>query len=245
MIQKPPDLIIFDCDGVLVDSEPLAMRTLIAAVARQGLAIDADHAYREYLGRSLATISKSLEASHGMALAAEALEAMRGELYALYRQELRPTPGIAQSLDRLDVPFCVASSSQPERIRLSLELTGLIDYFAPNIFSATMVENGKPAPDLFLHAAKTMGAVPARCLVIEDSPAGIAAAKAADMGVFGFLGGSHAEPAGLRAALEALEPDLIFDDMQTLPDLIGSGAGAFSAKADTTFAVRKRDKTKG
>ena len=97
-----------------------------------------------------------------------------------------PSPGLLDILPRLTVPFCVASSSQLERIRLSLELTGLLDWFEPNIFSATMVENGKPAPDLFLHAAAKMGADPSRCLVIEDSPAGITAARAAGMRVFGL-----------------------------------------------------------
>jgi HAD superfamily hydrolase (TIGR01509 family) len=222
MASRPIDLIIFDCDGVLVDSEPLAMRVLIAAIARQGVALDPLQAYRDYLGRSLASISESLEGSHGMPLGHEALESMRHDLYALYRQELRPNPGLPQMLAQLAMPFCVASSSQPERIRISLELTGLIPWFAPNVFSASMVEHGKPAPDLFLHAAATMGADPAGCLVVEDSPAGITAARAAGMRVFGYVGGSHIEPAGLRAAIEALAPDAVFDDMQTLPDLVGS-----------------------
>jgi HAD superfamily hydrolase (TIGR01509 family) len=217
-----PELIIFDCDGVLVDSEPLAMRALIAAVARQGLTLDPDAAYRDYLGRSLASISASLEESHGVPLGARTLEAMRSELYALFRKDLRATLGTAETLERLETPFCVASSSQPERIRLSLGLTGLLSFFEPNIFSATMVENGKPAPDLFLHAAAAMNTEPAHCLVVEDSPAGITAARAAGMRVFGYLGGSHAGPAGLRAVMEALAPDAIFDDMQVLPDLVGS-----------------------
>lgn len=217
-----PRLIIFDCDGVLVDSEPLAIRALIAAVAKQGLTIDPDAAYRDYLGRSLASISASLEESHGVPLGAHALEAMRGELYALFRNELRATPGTSEMLECLEVPFCVASSSQPERIRLSLELTGLLSHFEPNVFSATMVENGKPAPDLFLHAAAAMNTEPTHCLVVEDSPAGITAARAAGMRVFGYLGGNHAKPAGLRAVMEVLGPDAIFDDMHSLPDLVGS-----------------------
>lgn len=222
MADRSIELIIFDCDGVLVDSEPLAMRVLIAAIARQGVALDPIVAYRDYLGRSLATISTSLKDSHGMPLGREALESMRHDLYALYRQELRANPGVPQMLSRLEVPFCVASSSQPERIRISLELTGLMQWFTPNVFSATMVERGKPAPDLFLHAAAAMGARPAHCLVIEDSPAGITAARAAGMQVFGYVGGSHIGPAGLHQTIEALQPDRIFDDMQALPDLVGS-----------------------
>ena len=216
------DLIIFDCDGVLVDSEPLAMRALVAAIAAQGITVTTETAYRDFLGRSLASISTSLLDAHGAPLGPAALASMRGDLYALYRQELRPSPGLPEMLGRLKIPFCVASSSELERIRLSLELTGLLDWFEPHIFSASMVENGKPAPDLFLHAARQMGVAPANCLVIEDSPAGIAAARNAGMAVFGYTGGSHVAPAGLRAAIAALHPDAIFDDMHALPDRLSS-----------------------
>ncbi|MDB5587254.1 MAG: putative hydrolase family protein [Devosia sp.] len=216
------DLIIFDCDGVLVDSEPLAMRVLVAAIAAQGITISTETAYRDFLGRSLASISTSLLDSHGAPLGPAALASMRGDLYALYRRELRPNPGLPAILGKLKIPFCVASSSELERIRLSLELTGLLPWFESNIFSASMVENGKPAPDLFLHAARQMGVAPANCLVIEDSPAGIMAARNAGMAVFGYTGGSHVAPAGLRAAIAALRPDAIFDDMHALPDRLSS-----------------------
>ena len=216
------DLIIFDCDGVLVDSEPLAMRVLVAAIAAQGITVTTETAYRDFLGRSLASISTSLLDSHGAPLGPAALASMRGDLYALYRRELRPSPGLPEMLGHLKIPFCVASSSELERIRLSLELTDLLDWFEPNIFSASMVENGKPAPDLFLHAAAQMGVAPANCLVIEDSPAGIIAARNAGMTVFGYTGGSHVAPAGLRAAIAALHPDAIFDDMHALPDRLSS-----------------------
>ncbi|KKB84234.1 hydrolase [Devosia limi DSM 17137] len=217
-----PDLIIFDCDGVLVDSEPLAMRVLIAAIAMQGIDIDPAVAYRDYLGRSLLSISASLRDSHGMPLGPPALQSMRNDLYALYRRELRPTPNIAETLTALAIPFCVASSSQLERIQLSLELTGLRPHFGRRIFSASMVEHGKPAPDLFLYAARHMGVAPERCLVIEDSPAGIQAARAAGMAVFGYIGGSHIAPSGLRPVIQALQPNAVFDDMQALPDLVSS-----------------------
>ena len=216
------DLVIFDCDGVLVDSEPLAMRVLVAAIAAQGIAITPEAAYRDFLGRSLASISANLHDTHGAPLGPTALESMRGDLYALYRQELRPSPGLPETLARLTIPFCVASSSELERIRISLDLTGLLPWFEPNIFSASMVKNGKPAPDLFLHAARQMGVHPSRCLVIEDSPAGIAAARNAGMFVLGYTGGSHIAPGGLRGAIEALRPDAIFDDMHALPDRLSS-----------------------
>jgi HAD superfamily hydrolase (TIGR01509 family) len=217
-----PDLVIFDCDGVLVDSEPLAMRVLLETIARQGIALEPSAAYRDYLGRSLASISASLHDSHGMPLGEGALESMRRDLYALYRRELRPTPGVRAAIEQLAVPFCVASSSHVERIRLSLELTGLLPLFGDRIFSASMVEHGKPAPDLFRLAANAMAARPARCLVIEDSPAGIMAARAAGMAVFAYTGGSHIAISGIRPAIETLGPDAIFDDMNRLADLVAS-----------------------
>ena len=172
----PIKLVIFDCDGVLVDSEPLAMRVLLELIAEQGIAMTSEVAFRSYLGRSLASISESLTQSHGAHLDEVSLRSMRDRLYALYRRELKPTSWIDDILAGLELPFCVASSSQVERIRLSLELTGLSRRFGENIYSASMVANGKPAPDLFLHAAREMGVAPEHCLVIEDSPAGILAA---------------------------------------------------------------------
>jgi HAD superfamily hydrolase (TIGR01509 family) len=216
------DLIIFDCDGVLVDSEPLSIRILVAAIAAQGITIDPEAAYRDYLGRSLSSISESLTNSHGMPLGAAALESMRGDLHALYRRELKASPGVAEALDTIGVPFCVASSSPLERIRLSLELTGLAGRFGNRIFSSAMVANGKPAPDLFLHAAEALDARPDRCLVIEDSPAGIAAARTAGMMVFAYTGGGHIALGRIRPLVEALKPDAIFDDMRLLPDLVSS-----------------------
>jgi HAD superfamily hydrolase (TIGR01509 family) len=216
------DLIIFDCDGVLVDSEPLAIRVLVAAIAAQGITIAPLEAFRNYLGRSLASISASLHETHGMPLSDAALASMRSDLYALYRKELRATAGLVDALQKVRVPICVASSSHLERIRLSLDLTGLRAYFGPYIFSASMVSNGKPAPDLFLHAAGKMGATPPNCLVIEDSPAGITAARTAGMHVFAYVGGSHIPVSGLLPVIKTSGADAIFDDMQALPDLISS-----------------------
>jgi len=218
----PLGLVIFDCDGVLVDSEPLAMRVLIEAIARQGIEISAAAAFRDYLGRSLASISQSLADSHGMPLGPAALESMRTDLYALYRRELRATPGIRAAVESLRVPFCVASSSSPERVAISLDVTGLRALFGSRLYSATMVARGKPAPDLFLHAAHVLGVEPARCLVIEDSPAGILAARTAGMRVFAYMGGGHVAQAGLRAQVEQLAPDAVFDDMHRLADLVAS-----------------------
>ena len=145
---------------------------------------------------------------------------MRLDLYATYRNELQPMAGLLDILPRLGVPFCVASSSQMDRIKTSLRITGLIERFDPGIFSATLVEHGKPAPDLFLHAAREMGVAPEHCLVIEDSPAGIIAAKKAGMRVFAFTGGGHIGPSGLAEQIEALHPDASFADMNDLPALL-------------------------
>ena len=214
-----PGLILFDCDGVLVDSEPISLRVMREIANEAGAAIDAAEAQRLFLGKSLASACDLLREGHGVILDASALASLRERLYAAFRADLRPTPGVAEALDALDGPRCVASSSQPERIRLSLEIAGLYGRLAPHLFSATMVERGKPAPDLFLHAAARMGVAPADCLVIEDSPAGIEAARRAGMRVFAFTGAGHARNAPHRAAVAACGPDLVFDEMRALPEL--------------------------
>lgn len=214
------DLVIFDCDGVLVDSENLAIDALLDIVSGAGLTLSAGEAHAMFLGRSLASISEILASDHHLTLTEDALERMRERLYAAFKRELAPIDGIAKTLQALGIPFCVASSSQLERVRLSLEVTGLLDLFEGRMFSASMAAQGKPAPDLFLMAAKALGAKPSKCLVIEDSPAGVEAAQRAGMTVFGFLGGSHAQLAAHREALEQLAPALIFSDMSHLPGLI-------------------------
>lgn len=215
-------LVIFDCDGVLVDSEPLAMRILLSILERRGTVVSLDEAYSRFLGKSLATVLTVLVDDFGLKLGDADLADMRRELFAVFRAELQPMPGIAKVLDELRarVDLCVASSSVPERLRVSLGATRLGGRFAGKVFSATEVKNGKPAPDLFLHAARTCGIAPEHCLVIEDSPAGIAAAKAAGMRVFGFSGGSHAGAAGLGEKIRAAAPNAIFSHMSELPDLL-------------------------
>jgi HAD superfamily hydrolase (TIGR01509 family) len=213
-------LVIFDCDGVLVDSEPIAMRVLLEGLAEIGYAIGEEAAYERFLGRSLANMQAVLRAEFGSELPPDRLDRMRQRLFEAYRQELTPIDGVAAMLDRLAIPRCVASSSQMERLRLSLDVTGMLSRFEPHLFSATMVAHGKPAPDLFLHAAERMAVAPAACLVIEDSAAGIEAAQRAGMRVFGFVGGGHARSAAYRAKLAALAPDLVFDDISRLPALI-------------------------
>ena len=235
-MERSTHLVIFDCDGVLVDSEPLSIRILVEGLASIGYAIDEATAAERFLGHSLAAVQGMLRDELGFDLPTDRLEAMRLSLFERFRKELKPMPGIVEALDRLTIPCCVASSSLPERIRVSLEVTGLLERFAPNIFSADMVQRGKPAPDLFLHAAEAMSVEPAACLVIEDSAPGIAAAHSAGMRVFAFLGGSHARQPGYRDRLACLGPELEFDDMRRLPDLIAASA------ADTSLRGRDRSR---
>lgn len=216
MAAKTTELIIFDCDGVLVDSEPISIAVLVEALAAAGVTMSEEEAHVRFLGRSLKSMSEILHDDYGLAIDAAFLDAMRKVLYERFRAELRAVEGVAETVDALGIAHCVASSSQPERIRLSLTVTGLLSRFEPNIFSASMVARGKPAPDLFLHASAAMGVAPEYCVVVEDSPAGIAAGKAAGMRVVAFTGGSHAKTPGHRETLLRLEPDVLFDDMREL-----------------------------
>lgn len=215
-----PDLVIFDCDGVLVDSEPISISVLRDMIRSAGHEMAEDTAYERFLGRSMATICAALADDPGIVITQDQLAAMRLVLNARFRAELQPIGGIADALRVLPMARCVASSSKPERIALSLDVTGLLPLLEPHIFSATMVKLGKPAPDLFLHAARQMDVAPESCLVIEDSSAGIEAAKRAGMRVFAFTGATHARNPAHLARIAALEPDLIFDNMAALPALL-------------------------
>ena len=219
------DLLIFDCDGVLVDSETISVAVLLDTLGEAGVALTEDVAYARFLGRSMASIVEILEADYGLAITGSHLEGIRNRLYERFRRDLKATRGVCHALDLIANPRCVASSSQPDRIRLSLALAGLLDCFEPNIYSSSMVKHGKPSPDLFLHAARSMGVPPAGAIVIEDSPAGVEAAQRAGMRVFAYAGGSHVLPGKVRPALEALRPDVVFDDMVDLPALVARESG--------------------
>jgi len=215
-------LLIFDCDGVLVDSECIATDVFLAHIRLAGGRIDEVEAYERFLGRTSTAVHRMLREEYAVELAAPQLERMRIELFERLREDLQPMPGIAEVLADVDGPICVASSSSPERIHLELEVTGLLHFFAPRIYSAAMVDEGKPAPDLFLHAAASLHIPPSNCIVIEDSPPGIRAARAAGMRVLAFTGGSHGAPCNLAPDVAALSPDAVFDDMRQLPDLLGA-----------------------
>ncbi|WP_449044857.1 HAD-IA family hydrolase [Paracoccus versutus] len=207
--------LIFDCDGVLVDSEPLAAAEIEALLQGLGAPITRARIYDEFLGRSFSAIVEAAR-DQGVDLG-PALPGYAEALALRFRRELRPVPGMAEALAQLSGPRAVASSSAPERLQLSLSLTGLAPLFGPHVYSATQVARGKPEPDLFLFAARHLGIAPADCVVIEDSPAGLRAARAAGMRVIGFLGGSHAAPARLAEKLAALAPDALIDQARDLP----------------------------
>jgi HAD superfamily hydrolase (TIGR01509 family) len=221
-------LVIFDCDGVLVDSEILACGVQARAVTAYGLPLSTAEVARRFLGMSARDMRAALERELGRPLPQDHEARCAEELFALFRRELKPVDGMAAIIAALDAsghPRCVASSSTPERIALALEVAGLHGAFRPHIFSATQVPRGKPAPDLFLHAAHAMGFAPPRCVVIEDSANGIKAARSAGMGALGFLGGTHC-PHNHGEALAEAGAERICRDAGELAGALAELAGA-------------------
>jgi HAD superfamily hydrolase (TIGR01509 family) len=194
MSNRPFDLVIFDCDGVLVDSEPIINRTHAQVLTACGYPITEDELLARFCGMSDAEMLATIEHEWGRTLPSSYAERVGAMIEEGFGQSLVAIEGVAEALDALRLPVCVASSGVPEQIRRKLELTGLLVRFGEDLFSATMVARGKPAPDLFLHAAQQLATAPDRCLVIEDSPLGIEAAIAAGMTAIGFCGGSHCRP---------------------------------------------------
>jgi HAD superfamily hydrolase (TIGR01509 family) len=188
------DLVIFDCDGVLIDSEIISARMLVAELARLGLAIDLTYVERNFLGRSYPVVMEVIRREFGLDLPPDFETRYRENLLAVFQKDLKVVPHVHEVLAAMGVPFCVATSSSPRRAEMSLGLVGLSDQVAGRVYTSTMVARGKPAPDLFLYAAQQMGAAPARTLVIEDSLTGIRAGLAAGMTVWRFVGGSHLGP---------------------------------------------------
>ncbi|MCX5101362.1 HAD family phosphatase [Streptomyces sp. NBC_00439] len=208
-----PELVIFDCDGVLVDSERIAVRIEVQIGAELGWPLTADEVIEKFVGRSNKSISELVDARLPGKSAAwqERYETLHREAVD---RELVAVEGIHEALAAIALPTCVASSGSHEKMRHTLGHTGLYAHFEGRIFSATEVEHGKPAPDLFLHAARRMGVEPAACVVVEDSKYGVQAARSAGMRAFGFAG-------GLTPAHWLEGPDtVVFDDMRKLPSLL-------------------------
>lgn len=211
----PPELVIFDCDGVLVDSERIAIRVDVDVMAELGWSLTEDEIVERFVGRSQEYLYAELEAHATKPLPDGWQEAFQQRYLDAVDAELKPVEGVVDVLDVLHLPSCVASSGSHEKMRRTLGRTGLYDRFAGRIFSATEVAHGKPAPDLFLYAAERMGVAPAACAVVEDSTYGVQAARAAGMRAFGYAG-------GVTPRDRLVGPGtVVFDDMRELPRLLG------------------------
>jgi HAD superfamily hydrolase (TIGR01509 family) len=206
------ELVIFDCDGVLVDSERLAVRTEAQILASLGWPLTEAEVVDRFVGRSAEYMHAQIEQQLGRPVDWE--REFESRYRDVFERELRPVEGIVEVLQALRTPTCVASSGTHAKIRFSLRLTGLLDFFQDRIFSVQDVPRGKPEPDLFLYAAERMGIAPTMCAVVEDSPSGLEAALAAGMRVFAFAGGVVPRQ---RLRHEGV---LVFDHMRLLPGLL-------------------------
>ncbi len=219
MIDREPALVIFDCDGVLVDSEPISCRVMAEALREVGLPSSTEDCMREYMGRSWSDSLRMIERRLGEPLPEGFSEGFRARRDSALAAEVTAVDGIAEALERIEQDLCVASSGSPEKIRLTLGTTGLLARFEGRIYSAEQVERGKPHPDLFLHAAGELGYEPGECAVVEDTVVGVEAARGAGMLALGY---SALVPAELLARAGARP----FASMAELPGLLeASGRG--------------------
>lgn len=213
------DLVIFDCDGVLVDSEVISCRVHAEALTRHGYPITAEEVRARFLGRSARDANLEIERELGRALPAAYDEDRRTALLEALARSVEAIPHAHEAVAAIGLRMCVASSGAHDKIFTTLSRAGLYHRFAPHIFSAMQVRASKPAPDLFLLAAAEMAVAPSRCLVVEDSVSGVTAARAAGMGVIGFIGGSHCRP-GDDGPLRDAGASVVIDDMRALPRLV-------------------------
>jgi len=214
-VPQPLELVIFDCDGVLVDSETLAAELDVEMFAQIGMPMSAAEIRERFLGRSPAYVRAAIAERVGHSLAADWEPYWEDRYRQLMTERLRPIPGVAEALERIAEPVCVASSSAPASIAYKLSLCGLDRWFGDRVFSAAQVRNGNPAPDLFLLAARSPGADPAACAGVEVSPVGVQAGRAAGMRTFAYTGGGLVAHDRLRG-----EATTVFDDMHLLPELL-------------------------
>lgn len=216
-----PSLIIFDCDGVLVDTEPVANRLLARVLDEEGFPISHEECRRLFVGRTMDAVRAHVEAALGRALREDWTPYIRDRTLEAFAEGIEPVLGardVIHGLKTRGLPYCVASSGKFEKMRFTLGRTGLLPLVEGVLFSAEEVRAGKPAPDLFLHAASRMGHEPSRCLVIEDSVPGVQAAVAAGMPVIGYAG----DPLTDAAALEN-EGAHVISEMGALIDLLELG----------------------
>jgi len=211
-------LLILDCDGVVVDSEPITMRVLAQMLSELGVPIETEDAARRFTGHTFARTLELITELLGGPLPGGFVRNYRDRTFAAMESELKPVEGIEHALDRIRIPCCIASNGPHLKMRKTLGVTALLQRFEGRMFSSDDVARGKPYPDLFLLAARHFGAPPAACLVVEDSASGIAAAIAAGMLVYGFGGSDTAEE------LKAAGAHAVFHRMIELPDLVAGGA---------------------
>ncbi|WP_088140926.1 HAD family hydrolase [Achromobacter xylosoxidans] len=217
-----PSLVIFDCDGVLIDSEIIAARAQSRALAAHGIAITPEDAARRFAGIPDADMWQTLQQENARSLPEGFAREYADGLETIFRQELRALPGALETVRMLrerGLQVCVASSSTPPKLEAALKLVGLWDQFAPNVFSTAQVAHGKPAPDVFLFAARQMRAAILDCVVVEDSVPGVCAARAARMRAIGYVGASHNGPDQRQRLLDEGASDVI-DDLCRLPELL-------------------------
>ncbi|CAB3885204.1 MULTISPECIES: HAD family phosphatase [Achromobacter] len=217
-----PRLVIFDCDGVLIDSEIIAARAQSRALAEHGIAITPQEAARRFAGIPDADMWQTLQDENARVLPEDFPRAYADRLQDTFRQELRALPGVRETLAALrerGIEYCVASSSTPPKLEAALKLVGLWEEFAPHVFSTAQVAHGKPAPDVFLFAARQMRAAILDCVVVEDSVPGVRAARAARMRAVGYVGASHNGPDQRQRLLDEGAFEVI-DDLQRLTDII-------------------------
>jgi HAD superfamily hydrolase (TIGR01509 family) len=215
-----PSLLIFDCDGVLVDSELIDARIRAECFQAEGFPVTVEN-LQSHSGISGAGIAEMILERFGRPMPEGFMQATRAQIMHAFTDELRAIEGVAELLASLKTPICVATNSHPGRVRHSLEVTGLLRFFDPHVFSAFIVERGKPAPDLFLYAAEKFGVSPGECLVLEDSVHGVTAARAAGMEVIGFCGGSHCHP-GHSERLLAAGCNRVFARMSEVWEFLGA-----------------------
>lgn len=227
MEDQVTDLVIFDCDGVLVDSEPLSVKATVIALAEYGVQLDVQQVLRSLTGLTFTAAVAKVRRDYGVELPVGYARRHAQLVDQMFRQELRPMAGVRQTLGDLGergIPFCVASNSSQARLALTFKVTGLGPFFEGRVFSGEDVKEGKPAPDLFLHAAASCGVSPRHCLVVEDSPVGVTAAVKAGMPVIGFAGGGHASPALCERLLQAGASSII-DDFRQIPQALRAPQG--------------------
>jgi HAD superfamily hydrolase (TIGR01509 family) len=216
-VADPFELVIFDCDGVLVDSERIGVRVEAEYLAELGWPLTEAEIVERFMGRTDEYMHQAIQAQLGCRLPADWKAQFQRRYREAFTADLRPVDGVLEALDQITVPTCVASAGNHDKLRFTLGRTGLYERFQGRIFSGYEVANGKPAPDLFLHAAARMGAEPARCAVVEDSRFGVEAARTAGMRAFGYAGG--------LTPPERLEGHgtVVFQDMRQLPGLLAGG----------------------